>query len=829
MSNRVVLWLASALCCVPALGSDPPAASKPITVDVIEGLDEKWSWPLTISQPTESFEVPALGLVLLPTKYARGGVEADRRGPIALHASTVIPPFSGPYRLILRSRGAARLVVDGKVVAETRPISRNSSGHEPVPPEYIPENPAWHFLTPGGQERIVDQTGDGTEHRLELWAIVGGKGLRNETGELLAAIALPGETPKLIGGNTPLTEPGWDAFVERESARLTAQDADRRRAASAEDDAYWTERHALARKLAEATPRRVPPRFGNLVDQALGNKRVVVDEAAFFRRLSLDTIGVIPDPAEIAAFMADNSMGKRERAIERRLADPRWADAWMGYWQDVLAENPGLLKPTLNNTGPFRRFLHDVLTDNMAIDRLVTTLVRMQGSTLGGGPAGFGMATQNDAPMAAKAHVLAKAFLAAEMKCARCHDAPFQPYEQKDLFSLAALLSGKPQAIPATSTVPRQPGGRVPAVSISLKAGDAVAPSWSLIDIASEALPEGLVPEKATSRERLAALITSPTNQRFAPVIVNRLWHRYMGYGFVEPVDDWDSSHRERDPELLADLARELIIHDYDLKHIAILIFQSQAYQARAGALGAPARRMSAEQVLDSLFAAVGKPFRAEELCLDIDGRRPPSEFLNLGRPQRAWQLALPSNERDRPALTLPVVSSLTDTLLAFGWRAARPDPITVRETSITPLQPAQLANGLAVDGRIARLSDDSAITELCLKDQSAEDLIRSVILRVFSRAATDAEIARLVAYLGETYSDRVVPGAVRRPPMRASTRRVSWSNHLHPDATTIQQEEERVVRQGDPPTARLTSAFRERMEDIVWALVNSPEFVFIP
>ena len=35
---------------------------------------------------------------------------------------------------------------------------------------------------------------------------------------------------------------------------------------------------------------------------------------------------------------------------------------------------------------------------------------------LGGGPAGFGIATENDAPMAAKAHVLAKAFLAAHTR-----------------------------------------------------------------------------------------------------------------------------------------------------------------------------------------------------------------------------------------------------------------------------------------------------------------------------------------------------------------------------------------------------------------------------
>jgi hypothetical protein len=39
----------------------------------------------------------------------------------------------------------------------------------------------------------------------------------------------------------------------------------------------------------------------------------------------------------------------------------------------------------------------------------------------------------------------------------------------------------------------------------------------------------------------------------------------------------------------------------------------------------------------------------------------------------------------------------------------------------------------------------------------------------------------------------------------------------------------EREVQAGDPPTPRLAADWRERMEDVVWALFNSPEFVFIP
>ncbi len=500
----------------------------------------------------------------------------------------------------------------------------------------------------------------------------------------------------------------------------------------------------------------------------------------------------------------------------------------MGYWQDVLAENPNIVNPTLNNTGPFRRYLHHAFTDNTPIDRLATELIRMEGSKLFGGPAGFGLATQNDAPMAAKAHVLAKAFLAAEMKCARCHDAPFHPFEQSDLFGLAALLDGKPQVIPDTSTVRRQAGGRTPAVSVSLEAGDAVEPAWNLVDLGPKTLPEGLLPAKASPRERLAALVTSPRNARFARVVVNRLWKRYLGFGLVEPVDDWDGeSTTRKHPALLSALARELMTHDYDLKHVARLILDSNAYQAEVRPGGTIRRRMSAEQLLDSLFAAVGKEFRAEELNLDPDGRRPPTEFLNLGVPSRAWEFASTSNERDRPALSLPVVQSLVDVLETFGWRPSRQDPLTVRDEATTPLQPALLANGI-VASRVARLSDDSAITELCLKVGDPEALIRSVYLRILSRRPSDLETSRMVVYLDGTFPNRVVPGALAERP-HVTRRRVSWSNHLSPEASTIQQEMEKEARAGDPPTKRLTPEFRERIEDMVWALINSPEFVYLP
>ena len=143
------------------------------------------------------------------------------------------------------------------------------------------------------------------------------------------------------------------------------------------------------------------------------------DDLAFLRRVTLDTVGVVPTLEEITAFQKNPD---RAATIDRLLNDPRWADHWMGYWQDVLAENPNILNPTLNNTGPFRWWIYESLQDNKPLDLFVTELIRMKGSERFGGPAGFAAASQNDVPMAAKGTIVSSAFLGVEMKCARCHD-----------------------------------------------------------------------------------------------------------------------------------------------------------------------------------------------------------------------------------------------------------------------------------------------------------------------------------------------------------------------------------------------------------------------
>lgn len=838
-----------------ALESHPNA----VLVEILEGKSAAAAIAGTGQTADGSYTQSSLAFIGVPQKYSPKGIVVDRSNPFALRARTKRTLPAGEYQFLLRAKGATQLYIDGQLVSRTDPINKNASGHESVPELPDPQFADLQPLAPGHQERIFSIKLDEGQHVFRLESQIGGAGVRAELGELVVALARQGEPFQILAAESvdgaPLNEAGWHYFVTATQTDLQEMDRRNRHEAASDEAEYWAQRHAYARQELAGRPRpalpEVPPEYpvGNEVDHFIGVKlqkhetrpTEQIDDYEFLRRVTLDTVGVIPTREEIETFLADQSSDRRARAIDRLLDDPRWADHWVAYWQDVLAENPGILKPKLNNTGPFRYWIHESFLDNKPLDQFATELIMMEGSQYGGAPAGFAMATQNDVPMAAKAHVIGTAFLGLEMKCARCHDSPFHSFTQENLFNVAAMLEKRTLSLPESSTVPLAPGARRPAVTISLKPGAKIEAAWPFDELTSADVPASFLRNQQDPRERLAAIITSPGNPRFAEVVVNRLWQRYLGLGLVDPVDDWENgvcSH----PELLEFLAYELASNGYDLKHVARLILNSHVYQREpitAGAggrqpqadlfAGPLRRRMSAEQVVDSMFAAADKPFRSEQLTLDPEGRRDRDTFLNFGAPRRAWEFTSLSNERDRPALALPMAQSVVDVLMTFGWRDSRPNPITVRDDATTVLQPLTLANGIAA-ARITRLSDDNEITQLCLESRNLPDLVDQVSLQLLSRPATDDERDLFVELLAEGYDDRVAaPDSVtmqRAPRLRNA---VSWSNHLSPEATRIKLELERAAREGDPPTDRLNADWRERMEDVVWAMLNSPEFVFVP
>ncbi len=561
----------------------------------------------------------------------------------------------------------------------------------------------------------------------------------------------------------------------------------------------------------------------------------------------MDITGVIPTADQVRDFITDDSPQKRQRLIDDLLADPQYADHWVSLWMDLLAENPSLVNRPLNSTGPFRWFLYESLRDNKPVDRMVTDLVMMRGSDSHGGSAGFAIAGENDSPMAAKAHVLASAFLGIELQCARCHDSPYHSTTQEDLYSLAAMLGRKNLSPPKTSRVPDAffdaIQDRQSLIRVTLKPGVQVQPKWPFSEATgiddSGALDRWLA-DNDDSRERLALLITAPQNSRFPKVIANRIWQRLIGTGLVEPASDWEGNPPSH-PELLDVIANHLVRHDYDLKSIIRLIMTSDLYARSASAqvahsdpakrlfAGPDQRRMTAEQVVDSLFVATGREMDSEEVTFCRDGASPMSKQVSLGKPTRGWMFSGLQNERDRPSLSLPKAQAIVDVLEAFGWTGTRQQPIDRRSIEPTVLQPGILAGG-TLSNSLIRAAHESTLAELAVEAKSAESLLDSLFLRILSRKPTSAERSDLLPVLNDGFTDRMVSAdqvvmPKLDPPLPVST----WTNHLLPQANDIQLEWKARVRKGPPADPRLRPAWREAYEDMVWSLINHREFVWLP
>jgi hypothetical protein len=911
--------------------------------------------PINPKPAMGKWEQSALGFVRLPRKYDDWGIREDWGEGVIVRAVTEIELEPGDYEFLGRSRGVARLFVDGEEILSFPPAKRGGGAHNQVLP--VPSVPREgmrpHFLD--DIEKIVPFSSPGGKHKVIFDVMVGGPGLRLEFGEGCLAIAKKGEPFRLLGP-TPgpeLTDRGWENFVAQTSSELDILDRQSRLSAD-KQGAYWKERHDLAvqeltsdvgtgasidrliherieraRKDAgdpdsffnakvrpilsehcfrchgekekgdlnmldhenllaggesglpaivpgkpseshlltlissEEDDERMPPKGDGLKDEQiailkkwirLGGKldkepkhiserTPIVDDLTFIRRAWIDLLGFAPPLESVRSFMADADTNKRAKMIDRLLEEDGWANNWIGYWQDVLAENPNLLKPNLNNTGPFRYWILDALKDNKPMDRFATELIMMRGSTWDGGSAGFGEASQNDVPMAAKAHVIGTAFLGMQMKCTRCHDAPYHERTQRELFQMAAMLKRKPIQVPKTSSVPAtffehvRQGGRKSLIQVSLKIGSTVQPKWPFDEPGIE-LPSGIVQDPEDSREKMAAKITF--SRRFAEVMVNRAWKRFMGAGLVEEVDDWEGK-RASDPKLLSFLTDEFIHSGYDLKALTRLILNAQAYQRKAIAgpekpaesdrffEGPYRRRMTAEQVVDNAWQVSGKTMDLGLLTMDMEGRLRPGFFMNFGHPKRAWEFTTLANERDRPSLAMPKMQAIIDVLLAFGWRNSRAEPTSHRIEEPNPLQPGILANGV-MGGWLTRLSDDSEITRMCLHAKSVGQLTEDLYLRYLTRIPTAHEKKAFEELLATGFKERIVPTHEILPiPARKRYPYVSWFNHLDNEANSIKQEQEEDARRGDPPTRFLRTAWREATEDALWALLNSPEMILIP
>ena len=124
------------------------------------------------------------------------------------------------------------------------------------------------------------------------------------------------------------------------------------------------------------------------------------------------------------------------------------------------------------------------------------------------------------------------------------------------------------------------------------------------------------VSSKKEGREEYAKWMTSPENPRFTTVMANRLWQRVMGRGLIEPMDDFKDDTAATNVPLMRFLVQQFTYQKYDVKKMLRAMYNTKTYQRQATTGEVPEdkpyhfpgpvlRRMSAEQIWDSICTLV--------------------------------------------------------------------------------------------------------------------------------------------------------------------------------------------------------------------------------
>lgn len=187
------------------------------------------------------------------------------------------------------------------------------------------------------------------------------------------------------------------------------------------------------------------------------------DAATLLRRLSFDLTGLPPTPAEVDAFLQDQSPKAYEKQVDRLLASPRYAErmAWRwleaaryadtnGYqsdgvrdmfrWRDWVIES-------FHRNQPFDRFIveqiaGDLLPNPTLDQKIATAFHRNHRTSAEGGIVPEEFRTEY---VADRAETTATVFLGMTMGCARCHDHKYDPIPQRDFYRLFAYFNNVPE------------------------------------------------------------------------------------------------------------------------------------------------------------------------------------------------------------------------------------------------------------------------------------------------------------------------------------------------------------------------------------------------
>ncbi len=434
----------------------------------------------------------------------------------------------------------------------------------------------------------------------------------------------------------------------------------------------------------------------------------------FLRRVYLDLVGRIPTFEEVEKYAGSGRKDHDANLVDELLDSRGYADHWAIFWGDLLLEQYRM-DGVENNA--YRDYIHDSLRKNKPFDEWVREMIAARGMVRDNPAAAFVLRQKADAEELTIATT--QVFLGTQLKCAQCHDHPFEAWKQTDFNGMKGFWDATRRRLGRVETVTNRAGQEEQMRFDQVISGDG----------AHGVFLTGAVSAKGDGVDGLADLITARDNPYFARVAVNRLWAKLFGRGLVDPVDAFKPDNPPSHPELLDWLAWEFITHDYDLKHILRLLATSRTYHLDTSGPPLPAktadgpffermalRRMTAEQLHDSIVSATGLDHRARgeqgeaRFAIDVRYPTPSGSFLSV----------FGSHDRNT---------------------------IHERDAEATIPQALALLNGELLNDAV-QLHDGHPVRRWLKKGDSVETALRRLWVQTLTREPTPAELATASKYI---------------------------------------------------------------------------------
>jgi hypothetical protein len=493
------------------------------------------------------------------------------------------------------------------------------------------------------------------------------------------------------------------------------------------------------------------PRENNFIDHQIFaklqslrlNPSGICDDTTFLRRAYLDIIGLLPTVEIARRFAADSTPDKRARLIDALLQRPEFAECWALKWSDLLRNEE--LAIDFKGVQNFNRWIRDSIEAGKPMDQFARELITARGDTYTNPAANYYRALRDPN---SRAEATAQVFLGTRLKCARCHNHPFERWTQDDYYGFSAffgrinyeILENKRRI--ATDQHEFN-GEQIVWVARSGETTDPRTDQPAKLRFMGTEAP-ALSPDD-DRLEAAAAWVTSPENPLFARVMVNRVWSHLLGRGIVDPVDDFRITNPPSHPALLDQLAADFIEHHYDLRHAIRLIANSRTYQLASrpnDANGDDARnfshglirRLTAEETLDGISAVTGLPTKFNGYPLGI----------------RAGQIAGVSAIH----FYIKKPSDADRFVHVFG----KPDRLISSESErsgdITFAQILEMAGGPTANDLLK--NPDNRLGKLLAAGKSPSEIIDDVFWSALARGPGEKESVELTRYLAEAKDPRL-------------------------------------------------------------------------